>query len=322
MVWFDILARKMYRYKPGALEPLSDVKGLNAYLYERTKNDLQMWDNPYLFKGIHSTYDYRYNEFYMTFLNKTTDFNVESAGDGTLQFTLVYNDLMDGYVGRYTHHPKVYINDKVNIFSTLGEYNNDGIFMHNVGLYGVFYYNTLAVPSKLSFVVNSNPTVEKTFTNLEFVVEAFRPNTYSSESNNPLTLDPYNYKPFAETRFNDFFSRIRIYDNYQNTDWQMLGPIIRRHKTIWNVKVPTDRVINLDVLSGTPFTSGNIFNPDNLIPPGSRPKFTRRLKDKWFVVDLSYSNALYRDTTKSPSVEYNNRLVAYTAKAIYTPNSR
>ena len=301
IIWFDALARKMYRYKPSGLEPVSDIKGLNAFLYSRLYGVLQTNDNPYRFRGIHSTYDFRHNEFYMTFL--------DASQDEPLQITLVYNDLLDGYVGEYTHYPKVYINDKLNIFSPnpyviLGT-ESEELFIHNYGNYVTFYDQTPDF-STLSFILNSNPTIEKVLNNLEFVVEAFKPNrlgTYDTQ-----------YDAVAQIDFYDFFDDMRVYDNYQNTDWFTLIPntldysgrtnYARKHKSIWNTRIPSDKVI-------TPNTS--IFDPANIST--IKPSMTRRFKDKWFMIELRYNNTTYTNSL-------NNKLVVHSAKANYALNSR
>lgn len=294
MIWFDTLARKMYRYKGEGLEPLSDIKGLNAFLYNRVSGNIQVKDNPYIYEGIHCTYDFRHNEFYMTFLDRTSDFYL----------TLVYNDLLDGYIGEYTHYPKVYLNDKLNIFSpNPNTPYNETLFIHNYGRYGNFYQSRLPDYSTLSFVLNTSATTEKVLQNLEFVTEAYSPNTQQAPG------DSHYYDPLAQIDYTDFFESIRIFDNYQNTDWITLIPnkadlssrdnYARRHKTIWNVRVPSDRVLNVNQ---------NIF--DNLNLSAVRPRLTRRLKDKWFMVELTYNN--------TP----NNKLVVHSAKATYALNSR
>jgi hypothetical protein len=301
IIWFDALARKMYRYKPSGLEPVSDIKGLNAFLYSRLYGVLQTNDNPYRFRGIHSTYDFRHNEFYMTFL--------DASQDTPLELTLVYNDLLDGYVGEYTHYPKVYINDKLNIFSpnpnvVLGV-DNEEIYIHNYGNYATFYDQTPDF-STLSFILNSNPTIEKVLNNLEFVVEAFKPNRLG-------TYD-LQYDAVAQIDFYDFFDDMRVYDNYQNTDWFTLIPntldysgrtnYARKHKSIWNTRIPSDKVI-------TPNTS--IFDPANIST--IKPSMTRRFKDKWFMIELRYNNTTYTNNL-------NNKLVVHSAKANYALNSR
>jgi hypothetical protein len=294
MIWFDTLARKMYRYKGEGLEPLSDIKGLNAFLYNRISGNIQVKDNPYIYEGIHCTYDFRHNEFYMTFLDKTSDFYL----------TLVYNDLLDGYIGEYTHYPKVYLNDKLNIFSPdPDDLYNETLYIHNYGRYANFYQSRLPDYSTLSFILNTSSTTEKVLHNLEFVTEAFSTNTQQAPS------DSHYYDPLAQIDYTDFFESMRIFDNYQNTDWINLIPnttdlssrdnYARRHKTIWNVRVPSDRVLDVNQ---------NIF--DNLNLSAVRPRLTRRLKDKWFMVELTYNN--------TP----NNKLVVHSAKATYALNSR
>ena len=284
MIWFDTLSRKIYRYKPGSLEPVSDIKGINAEIYNFASGLIQTNDNPYLFKGITTTYDYRHNEFYITFLNNLS------------KVTWVYNDLEDCYVGNYTHYPKVYINDKVNIFSIVNSDTSlsEDIHIHNYGDYGRFYNSRLPSLAKISVVVNENPTTEKVLTNLELVAEGYKKNLIQDNPDNLLVNNPV-----AQLDNTDFFNSIRIFNNTQNTGFRDLLELSRKHKTIWNVKIPSDKVISVNE---------NIFDPNNLTP--TRFKFTRRLKDKWFIIDLVYDNLR------------NNKFVIHAAKCIYTLNSR
>lgn len=267
LIWFDTLARKIYKFGDG-LKPVTDLKGYHALLYNGTEGELQNNDNPYLYKGVHSTYDYRFNEFYMTFLSEEN------------QFTLVYNDMIDGFVGEYTHYPVVYINDKSNIFSVPYSGGASEIYIHNYGNYGQFY--GVVNPSKLSFVVNPEQGLEKVFTNMEVTAESFK------------TVFGYD-----QPDFNDFFDTMRVYDNYQNTDFISTSLIAKKHKTIWDVKIPSDRVLDV---------TQPIFNAANL--SSVRPALTRRMKDKWFMVDFIYNNT------------DNNKFVVHFANALYMINSR
>lgn len=286
MIWFDTLARKLMRYKPGELQPVSDIRGYHAFLYQETDGIIQTDDNPYIFQGVHSTYDYRFNEFYMTFVQPS---NV--LRDGRTMppnpFTLVFNELFDGFVGRYTHHPTVYINDKSNIFSIPANLDTplspSSMYVHHYGDYSVFYDEAPA-QSTISFVINESPTIEKVLNNLEVSVEVF-------DVTKQLFAQPMMYK---------FFDRMRVYDNYQNSDFIQLVPgLARKHKTIWNIKIPSDRVLDV---------TQPIFDASNLSVV--RPSITRRFKDKWFIIDLVYDNL------------DNYKLVAHNAKAIFTANSR
>lgn len=268
LIWFDTLARKIYKLGDG-LSPVTDLKGYHAYVYNNTAGEIQNNDNPYLNKGVHSAYDYRFNEFYMTFLSEDK------------KFTLVYNDMFEGFVGEYTHYPVVYINDKSNIFSVPYSTLNSRMWIHNYGSYGSFYGNAVQ-PSTISFLVNPDPTEEKVFTNMEVLAESFK--------------TPLGYE---EPDFNDFFDSIRVYDNYQNTDTLSLTNLAKKHKTIWDIKVPSDRVLDV---------TQPIFNAANLSPV--RPALTRRMKDKWFMVDMAYNNT------------NDNKFVVHYSTAIYMPNSR
>jgi hypothetical protein len=267
LIWFDTLARKIYKLGDG-LKAVTDLSGYHAFVYENTKGEIQNNDNPYLNKGVHATYDYRFNEFYMTFLSEDK------------QFTLVYNDMVDGFVGEYTHYPVVYINDKSNIFSVPYSTLASNIYIHNYGDYGVFYGNTNA--AKISFIINPEQGLEKVFTNMEVTAESFK------------TVLGYD-----QPDFNDFFDTMRVYDNYQNTDFISTSLIAKKHKTIWDVKIPSDRVLDV---------TQPIFNAANLSIV--RPPLTRRMKDKWFMVDFIYNNT------------DNNKFVVHFANALYMINSR
>ena len=130
--------------------------------------------------------------------------------------------------------------------------------------------------------MNPDPTEEKVFTNMEMLVESFK-----------TTLG------YEEPDFYDFFDTIRVYDNYQNTDTLPLSNLSTKHKTIWDIKVPSDRVLDV---------TQPIFDAANLSTV--RPPLTRRMKDKWFMVDMTYNNT------------DNNKLVVHYNTAIYMPNSR
>ena len=279
MLWFDTLARKIIRYIGEGLQPLSDIKGLSAHFYNRLDGNIQITDNPYIGKGVHATYDYRFNRHFMTFLHE----------DDQTKITVIYNEPLDGFEGFTSCYPEVYINDKLNIFTIPYTDNStqDLLYIQNYGPYSTFFGRTY--PSVISTLVNENPTEEKVLTNLEIIADGYSTNSYSSPQ----------YDPVAEINRSEFFDLIRVYDSYQNTDYQGLNNLSRRHKTIWNVKVPSDRVKTVN---------SNIFNPANL--EVNRPALTRRMKDKWFMVDLIYNNT------------DNKKFVAQTLKGIYSMNSR
>lgn len=297
MLWFDTLSRKLYRFNPKGLEPISDIKGMSAFVFNNTGGEIQSTDNPYIGKGIHSTYDYRHNEFLITFLNDTDDF----------KYTLVYNELLDGFIGDYQFNDldnfnatTVYINDKLNIFSTALKNGLQTLYIHDVGPYCMFYDNN-PLPSILSFITNDQPSNEKVLLNLEVISEAYKLNTLERK-----------YNSLSQLKNDIFFNTLRTYNTYQNTNFQNLDTLSRKHKTIWNVKIPTDMVKTVNE---------NIFDDNNL--ELVKPKFTRRLKDKWFITDLIYNNTDKEDQTNPISLRnMNYKFVVNLIKSIFNINSR
>ncbi len=297
MLWFDTLSRKLYRFNPKGLEPISDIKGMSAFVFNNTGGKIQSTDNPYIGKGIHSTYDYRHNEFLITFLNDTDDF----------KYTLVYNELLDGFIGDYQFNDldnfnatTVYINDKLNIFSPTLKNGLQTLYIHDHGPYGMFYDNN-PLPSILSFITNDQPSNEKVLLNLEVISEAYKLNTLERK-----------YNSLSQLKNDIFFNTLRTYNTYQNTDFQNLDTLSRKHKTIWNVKIPTDMVKTVNE---------NIFDPNNL--DIIKPKFTKRLKDKWFITDLIYNNTDKEDQTNPISLRnMNYKFVVNLIKSIFNNNSR
>jgi len=284
LIWFDTLSRKVYRLKD-TVEPLSDLKGMSAFFFNNTNSDLQVSDNPYEDIGVHATYDTRHGEFLISLLNSTSD----------KYYTVAYSELFDGFCGRYTYTPKVFINDKLNMFEVPSGNNLPGaLFASNYGKYGVFYDHpsnpTRPQDSKVSFIINQEPTLEKVLTNMEVLTEAYTP-----------TLDYKLLNQYAIPQPNDFFNKIRIFNSYQNTDVLPLAGISKRRKTIWNVKVPGNRVL---------YTGGNfdIFDPVNIAT--NRTAITERLKDRYFIAELYYDN------------KRNNKFVASSVNSLVMLNSR
>lgn len=284
VIWFDALSKKVVRMKGDGLEQTSDIKGYSSYIHRNTLSDILISDNPYLGVGVTTTYDYRRNQFYITFLNPRAN------RDSLPSFTLVYSEMDDGFVGSVSHTPNFYINDKSNIFSANYADNSlpYDLYINGYGNYGEFFGTTY--PSKISAIINENPLTEKVLTNLEVQSEVYSQNT---------TTPVGEYNDRSKLEYNKFFDLIRVYNTYQNTDYKDLSVLSRKHKTLWNVKIPTDMIKDV---------SDNIFDSANILP--TRPKFTIRLKDKWFIVDLIFNNT------------NNEKIVASSLKGIYSINSR
>lgn len=263
----DILSRKVYTFNGQGAESISDIKGLSSYLYRRLGGNVQNTDNPIEETGVVATYDYKHNEFLLTMLDVTDN----------EYFTVAYNQLTDGFTGFYTYYPSMFINDKLNIFTVpvRSEFQSGNIYVQNAGQYGVFF-NRRIQPSLLSFLVNHESDKEKILTNMEFVTESYSIPIYNTGIYDPYSIpNPY-----------DFFSTIRVFNSYQNTDYIEAGLISKRRKTLWNVKVPGNRVLYNNK------NTVDIFDASNISP--TRLSYIQRMKDRWFMVDTTYSSATNR----------------------------
>jgi hypothetical protein len=267
IVFIDVLGRKIFKFSAQGTEPLSDIKGLNAFLYRKLDGLIQSTDNPITDNGFVCTYDHRYNEFLISMLDKN-----EEVGTGDY-FTIAYSALTDGFTSFYSYYPRLYINDRLNIFTVPGNTNSDGgyIYLQDYGQYGKFY-NKPVVDSKVSFIVNQESDKEKILTNFEFVTESYQ-DIGIYDIYNPMSVPvPY-----------DFFKSIRVSNTYQNTDYILCSETAKRRKTLWNVLVPGNRVLynNKDIV--------DIFDTSNISQ--TRLALTQRMKDRWFLVDAVYDNS-------------------------------
>ena len=269
LLFTDLLGRKIYTFTGEGLQPLSDVKGLNAYMYRKLSGDIQNNDNPYIDLGLTATYDNRYNEFLLSMYEKNEETNT------TDYFTVAYSEVTGGFTSFYSFYPRVYINDKLNIFTVPCNLSGEGgtIYVQDYGMYGRFYgFGRPAVDSKLSFLVNHEPDKEKILTNFEFVTESY-----------DTTGNYGEYDPYAIPVPYDFFKTIRVFNTYQNTDFIPTTNIAKRRKTLWNVIVPGNRVLYNNA------TNVDIFDVSNISP--TRLSLSQRMKDRWFMVDTTYNNA-------------------------------
>ena len=291
LFWFDINNKKFYRFRGQGAEPLSDIKGLSSYFANNLTGNIIITDNPILSlglrinnidyefnAGITATYDFRYNEAIFTFFDYNyTPTTIPGEVTNLRQFktSVVYNEQIDAFTGFYTHYPKLYINDHISIFScdptvstfaNPGNYSNHNLYIHDKGDYGRFY--GIINEAKLSLIVNEAPIETKVFDNLQWL----------SETTDLTTGTAVNVN-------DDTFQTIRCYNDYQNTDFQLLDPLslnpnITRKERNWNLAVPRNRVLY------TTSNSPDIFTD---IAPVDKP-YGERLRDKHLLIDLIYNN--------------------------------
>lgn len=236
LYFFDILRKKMITYVAGkGAAPLSDVKGLHGYFRTNLDGAILdvdhsdshlLGDNPIENYGINGTYDYKNNEAVMTF--HTLDNSVEDS------FTVAYSEQAQAFSSFYTATPKIYINDKRNILSP-DPTNVDKVYIHDKGDYGVFYDNVPA-ESYVDIIVNPEPYIAKTFSNVHFLSEV-------TDTNGDV--------------YDETMDQIHIYNEYQDSGLVTLIPEsnIRRFMRSWRLYIPRDG----DARIRNPYTHVKLF---------------------------------------------------------------
>ena len=256
--FFDALKRRIYRFS-GGIEPLNELKGQVGFFDSQFEGSGLITDNPILGNGMAFTFDYRFLEALFTWHTTTT------TGE-TKRFTIAYNSLPDvnAFTSLYSYYPRIYINTQNFLFSAQSTNN---VYLHNTGPFGVFY-NQTAAPTQLSFVVNPEPSRTKKYNVFTWVTE-----TKDLTASAGLNLDTW--------------SRIRVYNNHQNSDWIDLVPkpipgfnVARNRKREWTMHVPRNAV-------NTAAVDIDIFDPANI---DQTQLFKPRMSDNHLVVDLEYDN--------------------------------
>lgn len=271
LYFFDIKTRQIMKLTNQA-EPIVIIKGLDTHFTNNILGDIITKDNPVhdlspdLRAGALATYDYQNGDVLYTFHDVQS--GVKKA------FTVAFNELTDSFTSFYDFTPGIYISNYKNIFSVqprslIPLISQDNIWLHNEGNPGEFYGTKF--PCKISFLVNPKPSQTKVFDNFEWVTEI------TDISNSNINI------------LNETWSTIRVFDDHQNTDFQVLLPNtnLKRRERTWNMQVPRNRVIpaltSVDVLSTANLTSAQLFQD--------------RLRDKYIQVDMtfnSFNNNVFR----------------------------
>ena len=266
LFWMDVANKKFYSFGGEGLKPESDIKGMFSYFVNNLRYNILTTDKPVYYdlhntlNGVRAVYDFKYNQAVFTFTDGLYD------GYKLIQnnFTLLFDEKMNAFSSFTDYTPKVFFTDGYKIFSTDKTALNN-IYMHDQGNYGEFYGFTF--PSLLSFPVNKSPTETKVFDNLRWDSQA--------------TINGVN-------QYLNTWSKLRCYDDYQNTDWQDLETSgltinLKRKERSWKTFVPRNRVLN------NSSQSPDIFNPSNLSSPNNK-SFGDRMRDKYLIIDLEYDN--------------------------------
>lgn len=134
--------------------------------------------------------------------------------------TIVFNENIDQFSSFYDHFPTHYINDGRKFFSQNPK-GDLSIHIHEEGERTVFYGNYF--PASMLLVVNPKGDHTKVFTNVEMFT---------------IVSDTVNF----EDKFNQTFSEINYFNEYQGTGFITLTPEenIKRRMRTWRTAIPRD----------------------------------------------------------------------------------
>ena len=314
ITFVDARHKKIYLFNGETVNPVSDLKGQRNFTIKRLHTELLKNDNPVIDKGILVTYDYYHNEFLYTFNNiKKTITDQEYIIDtiNNENITLAYSEITSNFSGLYSFTPNLYINTNKYLISTKNlslvatEIHNK-LWFHNYGRY-VNFYGT-QYPSTLKVIVNEDPLTTKVFDNAVWNTESIKDNVewnddlniYPGSPTSPLYVDDVNHQL-------DTFSRIRCYNDYQNTDWVNLSLVkpnnnLTRKERDFNLQIPRNK---FDYDTNLPSVS-SLFDTSKL----TKVLFGERMRDKYLIIDLYYPNII------------GNRFVVHNLKSILRKSDR
>lgn len=317
IIFVDVRHKKIYSYNGSELTPISDAYGQRGFTVKRMHDNLLVNDNPVIGKGVVTTYDYHHNEFLITFLNENPDTHLKDpdrdVNPNREFYTLAYSEPLSKFTSYYSFKPNLYINNNKYLLSNINNINGaktalkNSLYFHNYGEYGVFYGNPPA-ESTIKVLINDKPQNTKVFDNLTWLTESIH--------NNIEWSDDYNIYPgaIADPSFPDnvnnqldTFSNVRCYNDWQNSDFipVIITPPnnnVTRKERDFNFQVPRNK---FDYNTNLPSTY-SLFDPSKL----TRTTFGERLRDKYMIVDLVYSNLI------------NNRFIVNLLKTIYRVSDR
>ena len=160
--WVDMINKMIFKFN-GQLSPISDMKGLRG-LMKNQYEDSEILDMPLSLNGIHSGYEYKYNECLFSFL----------GGIGAVFYTVPAAGLWQGIP--YTNSPSTFNLGRV---ETSG-YTFDGTQLAFLGASWNEVTNTLY--SDLDSATVPNPNGDRNmYHSLEFQVEANHVYSFTSQ---------------------------------------------------------------------------------------------------------------------------------------------
>ena len=262
--WVNTKDRSIYRFGQNLVN-VSKSALIQSWL------DEQLRATQLSYNIIRTTYDTAYSQVLFSFLNTDTDEGV----------TLVFDENVDKFTCFYDFYTYNFIPFREGYLSTSNVYSTDMLFFHNSKLKDrCCFYSAIPavgaseatsptpkyVNSTVKVLYNDDYNITKVYDNIAF------PSTVTV---NDIEL------------YNNTFSSIRCYNNYQNTDYCNLvyGTNLERDEREWQTFVPRNAVDQLYTSSPDVFLAANI---------DKTRTFKERMRDKYMITDYTYTNTSNR----------------------------
>lgn len=157
--WFNDQVQKIARFGDDGTRIISD-KGLISYLVNNAKY-VSGENYPLSGKGVHGVWNDKYAEAIFTF-------KYTIAGETQYKFTLVYDEIKNGFICFHSYWPDIYLRYK-NTFWSPNVADSKYLFLHDKGVDST-YYGTFVAPT-LTAVMNYEPNASKNFEALQMVTD-------------------------------------------------------------------------------------------------------------------------------------------------------
>lgn len=262
--WVNTKDRSIYRFGQNLLNVSKSVL-IQSWLEE------QLTATQLSYNIIRTTYDTRYSQVLFSFYNTDADEGV----------TLVFDENIDKFAGFYDYYTYNFIPFREGYLSTSNVYSTDMLFFHNSKLKDRCCFYS-AIPA-----VGASEAISPTPMYVDSTVKVI----YNDDYNLTKVYDNIAFPSLVTVSdielYNNTFSSIRCYNNYQNTDYCTLtfGTNLERDEREWQTFVPRNAVDQLYTSNPDVFAAANI---------DKTRTFKERMRDKYMITDYTYTNTSNR----------------------------
>jgi hypothetical protein len=268
--WVNTKDRSVYRFT-SALENLSKNKAIQSWVESR------LLPTTFVYETIRSVFDKRYSNVMWSFYNSNISEGVTLVFDENID---TFTGFYDFYTNHFVTYPEGYLSVYRIVCNTDILHYQNSLLKHRCCIHSYIpsggadeelAADPCYVDSTVKVVFNDDYNYTKVFDNVMYV---------STATENDVEI------------YDNTFSSIRCYNNYQNSDYYTLtygntytpeaGVLpLQRDEREWTLFVPRNSV------NQTYTSSPDIFDAGNL---DKTRLFRERMRDKYMVTDFVYTN--------------------------------